>query len=614
MMLSRLTAECRILLSPYSQHRRDFVAYNRETNAHSLFHFSILLHLSVLIWIIFCLFDGSTVIFYLPVLFLSIMMALGSGFIIFHSPCHAAKWGHTLLHVSILLLFTWVILFCHYSGLSLFSSVLFMSCYLLVSSIFLLHPFFIIPVYLAGALIFYASDQFADLNRALWVALGLMGLMASAMRWILSFHRFRDVLDIKKKREKINLAMEGAGLGFWSWDIGTDCLEADDRWFSMLNRKPVSALRFEELLAMMHRADRHIAAQKIKEALQPGKESYEQIFRLETDDGSYRWISSKGMVTRRGCDGSPLEMHGIHQDVHARMLQQQKLIQSESRFRAYAEHSPVAVFVFYGRAISYANPQASSLTGYSLEELLSFPDFFVLVAGSERVRLKARLALFRTFNVDDPRIVFQLLTRTGKRLWVEGYASMVEESGEVLFSLVDVTLRHQAQMRLSEYATYDELTGVYNRRVGLAMLEKELHRSKRERLPLTVGFADIDRLKLVNDTLGHEAGDRLITRITAVMKRILRSGDVICRLGGDEFLLIHPNCTTDAAKQLRIRIDEELAREAVISEGIPLSVSIGYSSFEPASTQYELEIEVLVDQLVNCADQRMYRHKRDKKS
>lgn len=513
-------------------------------------------------------------------------------------------------------LVVWTVLFSRYAYPREYSPLLFFAGYLAASTLFFLRPLLLAALYLEGvALMLYLSGGECPHWR-LAVAFGLAAFMLSVLRKLDGFRRFKAILNFRENQAKAELAMDGANLGYWNWNMDSDLIEVDSRWFGMLGRPPRSGIPVNEFFSLIHPDDRKEVARGLQEYFDSTQEKYQQTYRLETADGSYRWVYAEGKISGRRGDGSPRAMHGIQQDVHLGILQKQQLERSEARFRAYIEHSPVAVFVISGKTIVYANRQGAELTGYSIEELLSFPDFFVLVPPDTRAETRARMALFRLSRLEGPSLVVRIQTRTGGQLWAEVRGSVAAETdGEMVLSLVDITSRYEAEHRLEEYATYDELTQVFNRRVGLALLEKEIHRARREGTTVTIGFADIDGLKQVNDTIGHEAGDRLIIGAANAMKKVLRKGDIICRLGGDEFLLVHPECGAADARRLRKRIEEEFARENGRHSDFAVSASIGYSFFKPGSgPSQEISVANLVDQLVNEADQRMYIQKRKRRS
>ena len=114
--------------------------------------------------------------------------------------------------------------------------------------------------------------------------------------------------------------------------------------------------------------------------------------------------------------------------------------------------------------------------------------------------------------------------------------------------------------KLEYYAYTDPMTGVRNRRTGLLLLDAELEEMKNGKGPLTVVFLDIDGLKAVNDTYGHDEGDRLIEFIVSLIKASVSESVSISRLGGDEFLLIFPNCEQNEAESVMQGITQHLMK------------------------------------------------------
>jgi diguanylate cyclase (GGDEF)-like protein/PAS domain S-box-containing protein len=600
------------LFNKNATEKKEFLSFTVIGNWLTLYRFSLGYGTAVALWMIGSFFfDLETTILIFPLLWA--LLVGGITYYLQKRPNgFSDRMKRGIVYIALLALALWAGVYYHIKDGDVFSVVLFSSGYITVASLFVLHPFFLAGSFVVtlGLLFFLSGAE--SLYLPFFITLGLFGLFLSALRWGESLHRFKTEKSIRNNQEKAELALEGANLGYWNWDMLSNRIEVDRRWFSLIQRDAEPFVTLDRFFAIMHPEDRKRVAGSMQSYFEQKSDLFEETFRMETGSGEYRWLFSKGKINIRDEEGSPLAMHGIHQDVHHQVLQQSRLQESERRFRMYVEHSPVAVFVISGRSIIYANPQAADLTDYSIEELLSLPDLFILVPKDKRPNIKARFALYRATGVEDPSMVFPLQTRTGRMLWAEGRASLSgDSSGEILLSLVDITSRYEAEARIEQYATYDELTGVFNRRVGLIQLEKELYKAERGQYPLTVGFVDIDGLKMINDNKGHEAGDMLILSTTEAMKRVLRRGDTICRLGGDEFLLVHPNCDEKDAKRLWHRIEEEFMEEYQKHPDIPVKASSGYSSFIPRSG--DSAAREVVDRLVHEADQRMYRVKRRRK-
>src|SRR5690606_5760260 len=133
--------------------------------------------------------------------------------------------------------------------------------------------------------------------------------------------------------------------------------------------------------------------------------------------------------------------------------------------------------------------------------------------------------------------------------------------------------RHHLQRRLAHGALHDELTGLPNRRYLLGRLE-EVFRSEPGAGPL---FVDLDRFKLINDSLGHDAGDQLLQEVADRFRRALRPADLVARVGGDEFVVLCPDLDrADGALALASRLADALAEPIDLPGGrVVVSASIG---------------------------------------
>lgn len=124
------------------------------------------------------------------------------------------------------------------------------------------------------------------------------------------------------------------------------------------------------------------------------------------------------------------------------------------------------------------------------------------------------------------------------------------------------------QRRLEHLADHDPLTGVANRRRLEQELTRELDRARRERTPLCVLILDLDDLKAHNDSYGHAAGDRLLKHVASTWAAALRATDLIARTGGDEFVVLLPDCAPAAAERLMSQLREDIASSCASSAGI----------------------------------------------
>lgn len=160
----------------------------------------------------------------------------------------------------------------------------------------------------------------------------------------------------------------------------------------------------------------------------------------------------------------------------------------------------------------------------------------------------------------------------------------------------------KAQDALRWEATRDGLTGVWNRKAVMEIYERELLRSERVGLPVGVIMADADHFKAVNDTLGHVAGDRVLTIMASQIAAVVRPYDSVGRYGGEEFLVIAPGCDLKETWELAERICSSVGKSVVIADGksLGLSLSLGVASGNSAAQ---------AEKLLHDADTALYQAK-----
>jgi diguanylate cyclase (GGDEF)-like protein len=160
----------------------------------------------------------------------------------------------------------------------------------------------------------------------------------------------------------------------------------------------------------------------------------------------------------------------------------------------------------------------------------------------------------------------------------------------------------KTQQKLKLQATQDALTGLWNRSAIFDILDRELGRAKRNETPISIGMADLDHFKSVNDSFGHIAGDTVLREVANSMRSVTRDYDSIGRYGGEEFLIVFPGLdekdAIDAAERIRLSISE---KPFVIQEGVvPVAISIGVAVMNPTTKAGQAE------SLIRLADEALY--------
>ncbi|HHV11440.1 MAG TPA: diguanylate cyclase [Clostridiales bacterium] len=187
----------------------------------------------------------------------------------------------------------------------------------------------------------------------------------------------------------------------------------------------------------------------------------------------------------------------------------------------------------------------------------------------------------------------------GTSIAVEYYSYPKYKNGEIIGAVItflDITERNKTEAQIRYLSCHDTLTGLMNR----SYLEEALIvNDKEEKLPISIIFADLNGLKLVNDVFGHATGDNLIRRAGNILKKSCRTSDIIARVGGDEFIVLLPNTEAAAAQQIVDRIKLELMKETV--NEVQCSMALGFDT--KISTYQDIE-KVMVN-----AEGEMYKEK-----
>ncbi len=314
-------------------------------------------------------------------------------------------------------------------------------------------------------------------------------------------------------------------------------------------------------------------------------EAFAMEYRQFAKDGRTVWIRDEATLVRDEA-GKPLYWLGVQTDVTEPRETEAKLRETEARYRSLVERVPVAIYrqeIEHNGAVSYISPQIEALTGYAPGEYAD-PNFWLkTMHPDDRQRVLAEDE--RTDRTGEPfRVEFRKITRDGRLIWLRDEAVLVRNAdGEPLYwqgVVSDITERKALEERLEHQALHDQLTRLPNRRLFVDRLGQALRRTSRRRNSIAVLFMDLDGFKVVNDSLGHEVGDLLLTVVAQRLRRCLRPEDALARFGGDEFVVLVEDVGDPAeAVQVAERITEELrwpfqleGRELYVAASIGISL------------------------------------------
>lgn len=407
--------------------------------------------------------------------------------------------------------------------------------------------------------------------------------------------------QLKSSYQQLELVLASSGQGYWVWDIPTDKLTLDARSADMLGSTEqalaeggrqlwYSAIVPEDLPHVFAELERHIAGDSA---------SFRCEYRFNRTNRELRWIRVHGKVIERNEQGAAIKMCGVHEDITEQKQREHSLKLAASVYKNSTE--AMAVINDKGRIITI-NPAFSQITGYREADILGH-SIRLLRSGHHSAtdyrHIRAELQREKCWQGE-----LWLKCRDDREIIVWLSINLLADDGTkshrwvMLFS--DITEKKNTEQVIWQQANYDPLTGLPNRRMFIEQLNQEIRQAQRRNAKFALLFLDLDFFKEVNDTLGHDMGDRLLHETAERLQSCVRETDFVARLGGDEFTLLLLNAQRSkdverVAQQILKRLAEPFQ---LGEENAYISGSIGITMFPDDGHNEEL--------LLKHADQAMY--------
>ncbi|TDB39499.1 MAG: diguanylate cyclase [Actinobacteria bacterium] len=297
----------------------------------------------------------------------------------------------------------------------------------------------------------------------------------------------------------------------------------------------------------------------------------------------------------------------LQEEIVERRRAEKALRESEERFRSLVELSPDLILVHIEGVIAFMNPAGARLLGYGDPDevcgvhVLQLVDADSIEIATERLRTTTR-----DRRPSEPTEV-RFIRKDGSRIDLQMASTPLMYHGHPAVQAVahDITERKRAEDTIRKMAYYDMLTGLPNRALFDDRLAVAIGHAERDDSSFAVMFMDMNDFKIVNDTLGHAIGDKLLSEVAQRLQSVVRRSDTVARLGGDEFTVLLPKVNSRKTAALVARKMTQAIEDPVLTEkgAVPIDLSIGIAFYPTDGRSFS--------ELMCAADMAMYASKNE---
>lgn len=453
-----------------------------------------------------------------------------------------------------------------------------------------------------------------------WLVVDTRPLAVDGAAWVVatfeeSHARRKLERSLADQWQRLGATLDGAGMATWEWQTDSGVLRPNERWAQIVGWQlaDLAPLNFDTWMALLHPEDRDACRTQLLAHRDGHSPGFDIECRVRHRDGSWRWVRERGRMTLPVRAGTAAWMLGTREDITERKSAELAASRTLAMLKGLFEVMPVGISLMdmtTGRAVD-VNDALCEMLGYTRAEMLSM-DLSVCTPPELRAQRSEKFS--RALDLGHcGTYETVLLHRSGRAVDVlRSGARIISPDGRphVWSVAQDITSRRAMEQQMLMAATLDRLTGLPNRATLTREIEALAQRARDDsEFRFGVLFLDFDRFKLVNDTLGHAAGDELLCAVARRIQRVLTQPGVggtdwrVARFGGDEFVVLAPGLATPAAAYALGRaLRAELERPyAIKGKDIHSSASIGVAFSQGRETH--------ADVLMRDADTAMYEAK-----
>lgn len=386
--------------------------------------------------------------------------------------------------------------------------------------------------------------------------------------------------EISKSKEDLQQIFDSVDAAIWSLDVcnNTLLISVDIEKIYGISRQ--NFIKNPNCYHKVVHSDDLESVKIYEQNLLLGKRS-EVVYRVITLEGEVRWVKNQGTPILDD-SGKTVKVHGVVFDITEQKLSEEKYKKLESSYRHIIDISPIGIGIYRDEKLIYMNPAGAKLVGINDSQkifgksLLDFihPEFHETAIGA--------LSKLKKGETSTTLKEYKLLRCDGTTLNTEMMSIKINYFGRpaILSMAIDITERKKTEEKFKNLAYYDSLTGLPNRNMLNHYFNKLLNKSMGQQQNLSVMFLDLDRFKIINDTLGHAFGDKILQQYSERLKKCIPENNMLCRYGGDEFIILLKDGDRLQAERAAQLIIDEFSHPIIINDHtVYLSPSIGISLY-----------------------------------
>ena len=381
-----------------------------------------------------------------------------------------------------------------------------------------------------------------------------------------------------KSEARLALALEASELGLWDWNLITDAVH-HSQLQALLGLQPemVTAM-LTDLKPRLHPDDVPLLRTALIEHMRGRTDGYAVEYRMRHAAGHWIWVEDRGRAVERDSAGRVLRMLGTRRDITARKTRDEEQRVAATVFEAASEG---IVILDTDSRILAVNRAFTTVTGYGREELLG-QSVGRLIHGSDARRQYRLISLELERSGSWEGELME--TRKNGELYPQWLQlSMIRDAqGRVSHTVgffIDLTSRREAEERLRYLSNYDDLTGLANRTLFKERLHQAGQRARQSGQSLALLHINLDRFKILNDSIGHELADQLLRQMSRRLAQTIPEAETLARLSGDEFaVLLDSYGNLSSLARLASRVLSKLRLPIIVGDQeLVVSASIGIS-------------------------------------